>query len=72
MLNCAIPAEVKGDRRILFYFFDHRYNSSFLCQKCEDMLGKNANARQKSGILYCNKIPNHVQNNVQVIMMICL
>lgn len=31
-----IPTEVKGDRRILFYFFDHQYNSSFLCQKCED------------------------------------
>ena len=36
MLNCAIPAEVKGDRRILFYFFNHQYNSSFLCQICED------------------------------------
>ena len=51
MLNCAIPAEVKGDQRILFYFFDHRYNSSFLCQICEDMPGKMQ--MQDKSLEYC-------------------
>ena len=47
MLNCEITTEKKGDRRILFYFFDHQYNSSFLCQICEDCWEKKCKCKTK-------------------------
>lgn len=52
MLNCAIPAEVKGDRRISFYFFDHQYNFFISLPKMWRLLRKKMQMQNKS-LEYC-------------------